>query len=83
MTLAKRACELTGNSDPNCLDTLAVAYAANGQFAGAIATTQKAMTLARAGGQTELLEKMESRLELYRNGQAYHPSAGVTNQSNP
>ncbi len=83
LTLAERACELTDNSDPNNLDTLAVAYAANGRFADAIATTQKAMTLARGGGQTELLEKMENRLALYRNGQAYRPSANGINQSNP
>jgi len=83
LPLARRACELTGNNDPNCLDTLAVVYAANGQFADAIATTQKAITLARTGGQTELLGKMEARLELYQAGQAYHPSVRVSSQSNP
>jgi hypothetical protein len=83
VTLAQRACELTGNSDANCLDTLAVAYAATGRFNDAVATTQKAIPLARSGGQAELVQKMEARLELYRGRQAYHPSAGVTNQGNP
>jgi tetratricopeptide (TPR) repeat protein len=73
VTLAQRACELTGNSDANSLDTLAVTYAANGRFADAIATTQTAIKLACSGGQMELLQKMEARLELYRGRQAYHP----------
>jgi hypothetical protein len=75
VVLAQRACELTGNNDANSLDTLAVAYAAAGRFNDAMAATQTAMTLARAGGQVELLQKMEARLELYRNGRAYHPPA--------
>ncbi len=73
VALAQRACELTGHDDANSLDTLAVAYAANGRFNDAIATTQTAITLARSGGQAELLQKMEARLELYRAGRAYHP----------
>ncbi|HVM61478.1 MAG TPA: tetratricopeptide repeat protein [Verrucomicrobiae bacterium] len=76
LTLARRACELTSNRDPDSLpdslDTLAVAYAANGRFDDAIATTQQAIALARAGGQAELIRKMESRLTLYRRGLAYH-----------
>src|SRR5439155_9331712 len=34
--LATRACRLTGDSDPGYLDTLAAAYAANGQFTNAV-----------------------------------------------
>jgi tetratricopeptide (TPR) repeat protein len=83
VALAQRACELTGNSDANYLDTLAVAYAATGRFNDAVATTQTAITLARSGEQAELLQKMEARLELYRGGQAYHPSTAATSQGNP
>jgi tetratricopeptide (TPR) repeat protein len=83
VTLAQRACELTGNSDANCLDTLAVAYAASGRFTDAIATTQTAIALARSGGQAELVQKMEARLELYRDGLAYRPSSKVMSQNNP
>jgi tetratricopeptide (TPR) repeat protein len=82
VTLARRACELTGNGDANCLDTLAVAYAATGRFNDAVATTQKAITLAQSVGQAELLQKMEVRLELYRGGQAYHPSNNTANPDN-
>jgi Tfp pilus assembly protein PilF len=82
MTLAQRACESTGNGDADCLDTLAVAYAANGHFDDAIATTQQAITLAHAHGQAELVRKMEDRLKLYRGGHAYHPTADVASQGN-
>jgi tetratricopeptide (TPR) repeat protein len=83
VALAQRACELTGNSDANCLDTLAVAYAANGRFNDAIGTTQKAIVLASSSGQAELVQKMEARLELYRDGKAYQPSATASSQGNP
>ncbi|HVM61479.1 MAG TPA: hypothetical protein VMV72_11500 [Verrucomicrobiae bacterium] len=83
ITLARHACELTGNSDADSLDTLAVAYAANGRFDDAAETTQKAIALARADGQTALAEKMEARLELYRGRNAYRPPADATTQGNP
>jgi len=83
VSLAQRACELTGNSDANCLDTLAVAYAANGRFNDAVATTQKAIILARAGGQAELVQKMGARLELYRAGRAFIRSPDKTSPRNP
>ena len=83
VTLAQRACELTGNSDANSLDTLAVSYAATGRFNDAIATTQTALTVARIDGQAELVQKMEARLELYRGGQAYYPSADMTSPRGP
>jgi spermidine synthase len=63
---------LTGNSNANFLDTLAVAYAAAGRFNDAIATAQKAIELARSASQAQLVQKMEARLQLYRDGQPYH-----------
>jgi tetratricopeptide (TPR) repeat protein len=71
VTLAQRACELTGNRMATYVDTLAVAYAAAGQFSDAIATAQKAMELARSAGQTQLAGEIEARLQLYRGGRAY------------
>ncbi len=68
---ARRACELTGYENPIFLDTLAVAYAANGNFSEAIATGEKALALAQALGQRELVEKINSRLESYKSGQPY------------
>jgi hypothetical protein len=41
---ATRACELTGWKMPNCLDTLAAAYAATGDFDRAVEYQQKALS---------------------------------------
>lgn len=82
VALAESACQLTGKSDANCLDTLAVAYASDGRFSDAAVTGQEAITLARATGSTELIERMEARLQLYRQGRSY-PPATVGNKSNP
>ena len=49
----------------------AVAYAAAGRFADAIATGQRAIELAYTAGQPQLAKEIETRLELYRNGRAY------------
>jgi protein O-mannosyl-transferase len=68
--LARRAAELSGNA-PNVLDTLAAAYAENGQFADAAATAERALTLARSGGHSDLIPQLELRLQLYRDRQPY------------
>jgi tetratricopeptide (TPR) repeat protein len=83
VSLARRACELTGNQSISNLDTLAVAYAAAGQFDPAVSTAQKAIDLARSARQTQLAKEIEARLELYRNRRAYSRSAGVTSTSDP
>jgi tetratricopeptide (TPR) repeat protein len=83
VTLAQRACELTGNRVAACLDTLAVAYAAAGRFSEAIATAQKAIELARSAGQPELVREIEARLLLYRDGRPYRQSAEGTGIHNP
>ena len=72
VALAGQACELTGNQDATCLDTLAIAYAAAGRFNDAIATAQKALDVARSTGQPQLAGEIETRLQLYRDGQSYH-----------
>jgi len=71
VTLAQRACELTGNQVAEYLDTLATAYAAAGRFDDAVTTAQKAIELARAAGQAQLVKEIEMRLELYRAGRAH------------
>jgi len=74
VALAERACRSTGNQVVPYLDTLAAAYAAAGRFNDAVATAQKAIDLARAAGQTQVIAQIESRLELYRHGRAYRQS---------
>jgi len=71
VSLAQRACELTGNKVPGQLDTLAVAYGAAGRFSEAVTTAQKAIELGRSAGQTQFVAEVEARLELYRSGRAY------------
>jgi tetratricopeptide (TPR) repeat protein len=78
VALAERACKLSDHPVATYLDTLAAAYAAAGRFDDAIAAAEKATELARAEGQSGVAEKIEGRLQLYRNGHAYRQSAGVT-----
>ena len=75
VALAKRACELTGDNSAGCLDTLAVAHAAAGQFPEAIAAAEKAIQLAGAAGQAPFAKRIEGRLEFYKAGRPYEESA--------
>ena len=69
--LAERACDLTGRRDSGCLDTLAVAYAADGRFDEAIATAKEAWRLAQAAGQDSWAEEIHVRIQLYRDHKPY------------
>lgn len=70
--LAKRACELTDYGEPEVLDTLAVAYAAAGDYTKAIEYAQKAIARAQAVNKTGLADRTSKRLGLYRNNRPYH-----------
>ena len=72
VTLAQQVCERTSNRVATYLDTLAAAYAAANRFDEAIATARKAIELARADKQPTLVAEIEARLQLYRDGRAYH-----------
>ena len=61
----------TAGDVPSLLDTLAAAYAADGRFAAAITTAQKAIELAVAQAQPQLARKIEGRLRLYEAGRPY------------
>jgi len=74
VTLAERACELTGKRGATYLDTLASAYAAAGRFNEAINTADEAIELARNNGQSQLVEEIKARLQMYRRGQPYRTS---------
>ena len=80
-TLARQACDLTHQAEPNYLDTLAAAFAAETHFSDAVVTAQKAIDLARSAGQPKLVEEIEARLQLYREGRAYHESVSVPRSS--
>jgi Tfp pilus assembly protein PilF len=62
VSLARRACKLTSFENASILDTLAVAYAAAGQFKEAAETAQKAIDAANTAGQTDLASRIEQRL---------------------
>jgi tetratricopeptide (TPR) repeat protein len=69
--LAQRACELTNYKEPGLLDTLAVAYAATGDFSKAIETAEKALELCQSSEQDTLKKEIENRLVLYKAGKPY------------
>jgi len=73
--LAERACELTHNSQPLFIGTLAAAYAEAGRFPEAVATAEKAEQLASDAGQAAVAAKNRQLLELYRAGKPYHEPA--------
>ncbi|MCK4753310.1 MAG: tetratricopeptide repeat protein [Planctomycetes bacterium] len=69
--ISQRACELTGYKEPTLLDTLAVAYAAIGDFPNAITTAEKAANFAEAADKKQLAQEIKSRIKLYKNNQPY------------
>jgi predicted DNA-binding WGR domain protein/ankyrin repeat protein len=68
LELALRACKGSRWKDPNYLDTLAAAYANNGQFEEAIASLEKALALEKDKQEKAALR---AHLKLYRTGQPY------------
>jgi protein O-mannosyl-transferase len=67
---ASRACELTEYKNAEYLDALGAALAAAGKFEEAKAAAQKALDIAKAGGQAT--DEIEKRIKLYEAGQPYH-----------
>lgn len=68
--LALRAAEManraTGGEDASILDTYALALFRNGRKAEAVKHQEKAVELARKGGDEELLKELSERLEMFR-----------------
>lgn len=71
--LALKHAEFVGKNsrvaDAGHLDVLAVAYAASGRFEDALATAQRALTLAKASGLDT--RELEKRMGFYRRGEPY------------
>ncbi|MBI1914036.1 MAG: tetratricopeptide repeat protein [Planctomycetes bacterium] len=63
--LAEQACGATSFRDPNLLDVLAVACAADGQFDRAAATARAAVGLAEAAGALEQTARIAERARLF------------------
>ena len=62
---AESATHLAPADDPGVLDTLAAAYAEDGQFTRAIAGARRAVELAVASGRASLASTIRARLRLY------------------
>jgi lipopolysaccharide biosynthesis regulator YciM len=69
--LAKNICEKTNYLVPEMLDVLASAYAETGQFDQAFETAQRAYQLANLNSRKNLMEQIQSRIDLYRSKQPY------------
>ncbi len=65
---AQKVCEMTKYQDVSFLDTLATAYAANGQLDRAVEVAQKACQEALRTSQLEQARKMEQKLQSFRQG---------------
>lgn len=71
LRLAAKACEISEYKNPEAMDTLAVAYAANGHFDKAVRTAEIAITLANAEEKEDMAERIRKRIELYKNAHIY------------
>lgn len=69
--LAQRLCKLTDYKHPNALDTLAVSYAAAGDFPKAIEMARKAFEIATASNDAKLAQQIKEHLELFEQSTAY------------
>ena len=81
--LALRACKLTGYNRIDVLDTLAVAYAAIGEFGKAIETSKKALSLAEAKNEKKLADEIRRHLALFERGLPYYEISSKQNDSIP
>lgn len=68
---AQRAVDLDGGKAATALDTLGAARANAGDYAGAIQSATRALTLAREGDGLELAAQIETRLAGYRAGKPW------------
>lgn len=64
--LAERACQLTDRSEASLLDTLSVAYEADGQITLALSTAEEALGLAASKGEHELVVGLRQRIRLLK-----------------
>ena len=72
--LAQHAADLSANSQPLVLDTLAAAQAEAGRFENAVETEQRALDLVKTKGASDEVPAMQQRLALYQKHQPWRGS---------
>jgi len=72
LQLAQRAAKAADYKTAEVMDTLAVAYAATGDFAQAVTEANKAIELAESSGDAALAQRIARRRGLFKNGQPYN-----------
>lgn len=71
VVLARKACQLTGYRDLSSLEALAASHAEAGDYPRALEAIERARELAAASRQASALERLESRMALYRSGRPF------------
>ena len=66
LSIAKKIAIDTNHKNPDTLDTLAAAFAANGQFINAVQTLEKAIAILDSNGKKSLSENYKIRLNSYK-----------------
>jgi tetratricopeptide (TPR) repeat protein len=66
VSLAERAIDLSGGTDPRIFRLLGAAYAESGRFSDAIAAARRGADLASSQGNTALAGALEANIELFR-----------------
>jgi tetratricopeptide (TPR) repeat protein len=72
VSLAERACQITGYRVPVIVNTLAAAYAEAGRFDDAVVAEEKARQLAIDMGHPDAADKLLETIQLYKSHRAYH-----------
>lgn len=71
LTMARKLCEATRNEQPEILDTLGMALAANGQYEEALQAADEAVRLFQHFERQGEIQAVEARRALYREGKPY------------
>jgi protein O-mannosyl-transferase len=81
VTLAERACKITGEKHPVMLQTLAAACAETGDFDRAAGVAERAADFANMAGEYDLAGTIRSQLELYKSHRPFRSGAGAQQSS--
>lgn len=80
LMLAARAEQLSGGGNPEVIASLAAAYAEVGRFHEAVATAQRALSLAAVRRNAKLAERLRVQVVSYQSNAPYRESAGLAQQ---